>query len=227
MFPLQKPPWPCALTRLPPAPCSSRSAASGSLLEGKPLNSWQSWYGEATHSVVARDTCRLLFYNAEGLIHFLRVPETVENGGKSSVWKLCLAGRLCIHAIRVPQSPCPPPEASCGWCRTKSEQMTVLVLQILYVIGDNCISRDALDSYRSKQPLEYSQCVLSGAPQHSPRAPLRSALSIQIMISTSHSCLQLFAPGREQHAMGYHGSRCLFWILHQRQRSRFLPVKQW
>lgn len=39
MFSLQKPSWPWALTRLPPDP---HSAASGSLLEEKPLKSWQS-----------------------------------------------------------------------------------------------------------------------------------------------------------------------------------------
>lgn len=178
--------------------------------------------------LLPEDTCRLLFYYAEGLIYSLRVPETVEKGGKSSVWKFCsiwLAGKLCIHVIRVPQSPCQPSEASCGGCRTNSEQVTVLVMQILHVTGGKCISRDALESYRSKQPLEYSQRVVPGAPQHSPSTALRSALSTQSMISTSHSCLQLLAPGRQQRAMRYHGSECLFWILHQ--RSRFLPLKQW
>lgn len=174
-------------------------------------------------------TCRTLFCYAEGLVNSLRVPEAVGKGGKWSVWKLCntcLAGKLCIHAIRVPQSPCQPSEASCSGCRTKSEQMTVPVLQILHVMGDKHISRDAWSpTGASSLSNILSSSVLSGAPQHSPRAALGSALSIQIMISASHSCLQLLAPGRQQHAMGYHGSKCLFWNSHH--SSRLLPVKQW
>lgn len=130
-------------------------------------------------------TCRPLFRYAEGLVNSLRVPETVGNGGKQSVWKICntcLAGKLCIHAIRVPQSPCQPSEASCSGCRTKSEQMTVPVLQILHVMGDKHISRDAWSpTGASSLSNILSSSVLSGAPQHSPRAALRSALSIQIM----------------------------------------------
>lgn len=107
------------------------------------------------------------------------------------------------HVIRLPQCPCQQSETSRSGCRTKSEQVTVPVLQILHVIGDKCISRDDLESYRRNQPLEYSQHVLTRAPQHSPRAAIRSAQNIKMIYK-----LFLLAPpcpSKEQHAMGYHG----------------------
>lgn len=122
MFPLQKPPWPWALTRLPPSPHSSCSAASGSLLEEKPLKSWQNWYGEATHYVAARGHMQTPFLLCWRPDLFLNGSRDCRKMGKVKCLEVLqyLAGRKTMHSCYQSASkPLPAIRSLLTWVQNK------------------------------------------------------------------------------------------------------------